>query len=107
MSFINGNTIFPEMIIVGIPIKDRFRDLTPSCDSSISQTSGGYNNFISFVEKELFPYINSTYPTAPYKIFIGHSLGGLTVVNTLMKFPGLFDSYIAIDPSFGGIIKYR
>lgn len=99
MSFINGNTICPEMIIVGIPIKDRYRDLTPSCDSSISKTSGGYNNFISFINNELFPFINSTYPTAPYKIFIGHSLGGLTVVNTLMKFPNMFNSYIAIDPS--------
>lgn len=99
LSYINGNTICPEMIIVGIPIKDRFRDLTPSCDSLISRTSGGCDNFISFINKELFPYINSTYPTAPYKIFIGHSLGGLTVVNTLMKFPYMFNSYIAIDPS--------
>lgn len=99
LSYINGNAICPEMIIVGIPIKDRFRDLTPSCDSSISKTSGGYNNFISFINNELFPYINSTYPTSPYKMFIGHSLGGLTVVNTLMKFPNMFNSYIAIDPS--------
>lgn len=99
MSYINGNTICPEMIIVGIPIKDRFRDLTPSCDSSINKTSGGYNNFISFINDELFPFIDSTYPTAPYKVFIGHSLGGLTVVNTLMKFPNMFNSYIAIDPS--------
>ena len=99
LSYINGNTIVPEMIIVGIPIKDRFKDLTPSHDSSTSETSGGYSNFISFVDKELFPFINSTYPTAPYKIFIGHSLGGLTVMNTLMKFPDMFNSYIAIDPS--------
>lgn len=99
MSYINGNTIFPEMIIVGIPIKDRFRDLTPTCDSLISKTSGGYNNFISFISKELIPYIDSNYPTAPYKLLIGHSLGGLTVMNTLMKFPDMFNSYVAIDPS--------
>jgi len=99
LSYINGNTICPEMIIVGIPIKDRFRDLTPSCDSSISKISGGYNEFISFINEELITYINSAYPTAPYKILIGHSLGGLTVINTLMKFPNMFNSYIAIDPS--------
>lgn len=99
LSYINGNTICPEMIIVGIPVKDRFRDLTPSCDSSIAKTSGGYNSFISFINKELIPYIDSTYPTAPYKILIGHSLGGLTVMNTLMKFPDMFNSYVAIDPS--------
>lgn len=99
LSYINGNTICPEMIIVGIPIKDRFRDMTPSCDSTVSITSGGFINFISFIEEELIPYINSTYPTAPYKILIGHSLGGLTVINTLIKFPNMFNSYVAIDPS--------
>ncbi|MFO7525392.1 MAG: alpha/beta hydrolase-fold protein [Ignavibacteriaceae bacterium] len=99
LSYINGNTICPAMIVVGIPVKDRFRDLTPTCDSLISVTSGGYNNFISFIDKELIPYIDSTYQTAPYKILIGHSLGGLTVMNTIIKSPEMFNAYVAIDPS--------
>lgn len=99
LSYINGNTICPEMIVVGIPVKDRYRDLTPTCDSLYSKTSGGYNNFISFVSKELIPHIDSTYPTAPYKMLIGHSLGGLTVMNTLIRFPDMFNAYVAIDPS--------
>lgn len=32
-------------------------------------------------------------------MFIGHSLGGLTVMNTLIHKPELFNSYVAIDPS--------
>jgi hypothetical protein len=99
LSYINGNTICPEMIVVGIPVKDRYRDFTPTCDSSISKTSGGYNNFISFINKELIPYIDSNYQTAPYKILIGHSLGGLTVMNTIIKSPEMFNAYVAIDPS--------
>jgi len=99
MSFVNGNKICPEMIVVGIPNTDRFRDLTPSCDSSRSKTSGGSDNFISFMNKELIPYIDSTYPTAPYKMLIGHSIGGLTVINTLIKSPDMFNAYVAIDPS--------
>ena len=99
LSYINGNTICPEMIIVGIPIKDRYRDLTPTCDTLFSKTSGGYSNFISFIKSELIPYIELNYPVAPYKIFIGHSLGGLTVMKTLIDSPNLFNSYIAIDPS--------
>jgi predicted alpha/beta superfamily hydrolase len=87
------------MIVVGIPVKDRYRDFTPTCDSSISKTSGGYNNFISFINKELIPYIDSNYQTAPYKILIGHSLGGLTVMNTIIKSPEMFNAYVAIDPS--------
>ena len=45
------------------------------------------------------PYIESKYATAPYSTFIGHSLGGLTVLNTLLHHTDLFDAYIAIDPT--------
>jgi len=45
------------------------------------------------------PHINSTYPAAPYKVFVGHSFGGLTVMNTLIHHPEMFDAYVAIDPS--------
>lgn len=51
------------------------------------------------MEQELIPYIDSTYPTAPYKILIGHSLGGLAVINTLARHPKMFNAYVAIDPS--------
>jgi predicted alpha/beta superfamily hydrolase len=99
MSYINGNTKCPEMIVVGIPLNDRFKDLTSSCDTSYSKTSGGFEKFISFVKEELFIYIDSLYPTAPYKMFVGHSLAGLAVMNTLAHHQDAFNSYIAIDPS--------
>ena len=106
LSEVNGNTLFPEMIVVGIPNTDRMRDLTPTHsptgytgDSTGVGSSGGGEIFMSFIEKELIPYIDSLYPTAPYKVFIGHSLGGLTVINALLHHTRLFNSYIAIDPS--------
>lgn len=101
LSSINGNTLVPKMIVVGIPNTNRTRDLTPIHDSNSGpqNTSGGGEKFMDFIEKELIPYIDSNYPTSPYKLFIGHSLGGLTVINTLLKRPDLFNSYIAIDPS--------
>ncbi len=107
LSQMNGNTVFPEMIIVGITNTDRTRDLTPThvaadppfMDSAASATSGGGEKFISFLEKELIPYINSNYPTAPYKILIGHSFGGLLVMQTFVHHTNLFNSYICIDPS--------
>jgi len=99
LSYINGNTICPEMIVVGILVKERYRDLTPTCDSAFSETSGGYSRFISFIKKELMPHIASKYPVAPYNLFIGHSLGGLAVINTLITDPDLFNGYVAIDPS--------
>jgi len=106
LSSVNGNTICPKMIVVGIQNTNRTRDLTPNkgkpgpmIDNSMIANSGGGENFMSFIQKELIPYINSNYPTQPYKMLIGHSFGGLTVMNTVMHHPNLFDAYVAIDPS--------
>ena len=65
----------------------------------ICKNSGGGENFISFIEKELMPHIDSLYPTAPYRILIGHSVGGLTVMNTLIHHTNLFKAYVSIDPA--------
>ncbi len=107
LSTINGNTMCPKMIVVGIPNTDRTRDLTPThidadppyMDSTSSKTSGGGENFIAFIEKELMPFIEAKYPTAPYKMLIGHSFGGLAVMQTFTHHTDLFDAYICIDPS--------
>ena len=106
LSSVNGNAICPEMIVVGIPHIDRIKDLTPThahvsqmVDSATASTSGGGEQFTSFLEKEVIPYIDATYPTLPYRTFIGHSLGGLIVMNTLLNHKELFNSYISIDPS--------
>jgi Predicted hydrolase of the alpha/beta superfamily len=107
LSQVNGNSVLPEMIVVGIPNTDRTRDLTPThiksdppmMDTNSSRTTGGGEQFVSFIEHELMPHIDSAYPTAPYKILIGHSFGGLTVMNVLTNHTKLFNAYIAIDPS--------
>lgn len=101
----------PEMMVVGIPNTDRTRDLTPTpmrdfwqflnfdADSIFLQNSGGGDKFISFIENELIPHIESTYPAAPYRMLIGHSFGGITVMNTLIHHTHLFKDYVAIDPA--------
>lgn len=106
-SQVNGNTVCPEMIVVGINNTDRTRDLTPThvaadppyMDSAFSRTSGGGEQFLSYIEKELIPHIDSTYPTQPYRMMIGHSFGGLMAIHTLVNRTRLFNAYIAIDPS--------
>jgi predicted alpha/beta superfamily hydrolase len=107
LSTVNGNTICPKMIVVGILNTNRSRDLTPTkadinhpyVDSALVETSGGGENFIAFIEKELFPYIESNCPIQPYRMIIGHSYGGLTVLHTLFHHTNLFNAYVAIDPS--------
>lgn len=95
-----GNTVFPQMIIVGIlnTRGHRTRDLTPTA-SAMDKSSGGGENFAAFMQNELIPYIDQHYPTAPYRTLIGHSLGGLTVINMQLKHTQTFSAYIAIDPS--------
>ena len=114
LSTTNGNTMCPKMIVVGIPNTDRTRDLTPTpidprvdtdppnvtlADTTFYKTSGGGEKFIAFIEKELMPHIEANYPTAPYKMLIGHSFGGLAVMQTFVHHTDLFNSYICIDPS--------
>ncbi len=103
----NYNSVWPEIIVVGILHTDRRKDLTPThvasdlpfVDSVYGKSTGGGEQFISFMEKELIPYIDSRYPTQPYKMLIGHSLGGLAVMQTFVHHTRLFNSYICIDPS--------
>lgn len=106
MSMVNGNTVCPEMIVVGIPNTNRTRDLTPTHATSAPglpaealKTSGGGENFTAFLERELIPYIDAHYPTTPHRTLVGHSFGGLLVMNTLLHHPSLFENYVALDPS--------
>lgn len=99
LSIINGNWICPEMIVVGIPNTNRNRDLTPSYTGDSINPSGGGEKFTAFLEKELIPYVDSNYPTEPYSTLVGHSRGGLFVINTLINHPTIFNNYVAIDPS--------
>lgn len=107
LSQVNGNTICPEMIVVGIPNRNRNRDLSPThiepsppfADSAFASVTGGGENFLSFIEQELIPHIDSAYPTQPFRLLIGHSLGGLIGIHTLIHHPDLFNAYICLDPS--------
>ncbi|RFS26356.1 alpha/beta hydrolase [Chitinophaga silvatica] len=96
----NDITALPKMIIVGIANtpNNRTKDLT-SFKDKMSSRSGGGQNFISFLEKELIPYINKQYSTAPYNVLIGHSLGGLMATDVMLHQSKLFNAYLAIDPS--------
>jgi predicted alpha/beta superfamily hydrolase len=98
--------VIPDMVIVGITNTTRERDLTPThvkagmgVSADDAQVTGGTDNFLKFIQNELIPYIDSKYPTLPYRVLSGHSLGGLTVVNSFINHPAMFNAYIAIDPS--------
>ena len=106
----------PKMIIVGIPNTQRRRDLTPTVSttdylgktdtSNLTKPSGGNESFLKFINTELIPSIDKSYKTKPYKIFAGHSFGGLSSINCMLTHPDMFDAYIAVSPSFWWDNKY-
>jgi len=77
----------PEMVIVGISNgSNRTRDLTTSKVEdrrgvSYNQESGGAEDFFSFIEKDLIPYIEGNYAVTDYRTLIGHSYAGLFTIN--------------------------
>lgn len=95
--------IVPKSIVVGIGTVDRRRDFTfPTTiqeDKKKFPTSGNSNNFISFIETELQPFIEKKFKTTKSKTIIGQSLGGLLETEILLKKPTLFTKYIIISPS--------
>jgi predicted alpha/beta superfamily hydrolase len=93
------SSLCPPMIVVGIVPIERLSELTTGTDKELPNVVGNGDKFMSFVEKELIPYIDTNYPTTTYKTLIGHSLGGLTVMNTFVHKPNLFNSYVSLDGS--------
>jgi len=108
IDFLAANDRMPQVILVAIGNTDRNRDLTPSHSQendtngvSVWPTSGGADKFLDFIQTELMPEIQRRYRTAPYRVFAGHSFGGLLAIHTLTSRPNLFDAYLAISPSLG------
>lgn len=100
----------PKIIIVGITNTNRVRDLTPTQSildyegkpdtSARYKSSGGNEIFLEFLKKELMPFIDSNYTTHQYRLFAGHSFGGISSINCMLTNPDMFDAYIAVSPSF-------
>jgi uncharacterized protein len=93
----------PKSIVVGIATVDRRRYYTfPTSiqeDKKKFPTTGYSDKFMSFIEKELQPFIDTKYRTNKDKTIIGQSLGGLFATEVLIKKPTLFNKYILISPS--------
>jgi predicted alpha/beta superfamily hydrolase len=102
---LNGQ--IPELIVVAILNTQRTRDFTPTHTTKDAHgketpdfaSSGGGTNFLRFLSKELIPKIEHQYRTEPYRILVGHSLGGLFTTYAFLQRPQIFQAYVAIDPS--------
>ena len=86
-----------EPLIVGIGYgkgkNQRFRDLNPE--------SGG-PSFLTFIEKEVMPFIDKKYRTDKEKAVYGYSMGGMFTTYILFNRPDLFDMVFIGAPANNG-----
>lgn len=110
VQFLAESNLIPPIILIGIETgTNRTRDLTPKVYDKEDQNHpwfknnehGGASQFLAFIEQELIPHVNKKYRTADFKVFSGHSIGGLFGIYAYLNKPNLFDGYIAISPSLG------
>lgn len=103
VQFLTMIEAMPKSIVVGIANVDRKRDFTyPTTieqDKKDFPTTGSSAKFISFIEKDLQPFIEKKYRTNNSKTIIGQSLGGLLATEVLLKNPNLFNAYVIVSPS--------
>jgi len=96
----------PPLILVAIGNTDRVRDFTPGTRTDSARdrgrefpTAGGAQPFLHFMREELFTHVEQRYRTVPFRILVGHSLGGLLAVEALETYPEMFRGYVVISPS--------
>jgi uncharacterized protein len=116
VGFLASGYQLPPMVVVGIPNTDRTRDLTTPHDGprwykdilidpdsvlhpNSARNTGGADAFLRFLTEELTPEIERRYRTAPFRVLLGHSLGGLFVTRALLTRPESFHAYVASSPS--------
>ncbi len=104
-AFLARNGLMPEIIIIAVTSVDRTRDLYAT-RADFKQgdrvipfpTSGNADRFLEFFEKELIPWTEATYRTAPLRILAGHSAGGNFALHAMRVKPALFQAVIAASP---------
>mgnify|MGYP003392943229 CR=1 FL=1 len=105
VQYMNMYDLLPLSIVVGVANegRSRYHDFTaPTTNDSDKvwvPTGGGSAAFIAFLEKEVEPFVDSSYRTTPHRTIIGQSLGGLLGTEILVDHPDLFDDYVLVSPS--------
>lgn len=94
----------PPVIVVAVHNTDRMRDMTPAPIPGFrvppeAATAGGADRFLAFLADELIPYVDREYRTAPMRVLVGHSLGGLFALYALAKRPALFTGFVVMEPA--------
>lgn len=112
--FLAAHLSMPDAIVVAVRHVDRGHELTPapSAPGPVPGVPrpGGADALLAHLAEEVVPLVESRYPVQPYRVLVGHSLGGLFAVHALVSRPGLFQGYVLLDPALwwdGGAVARR
>lgn len=92
----HGGRQMPPIIVVGIENNKRNRDFTPT--DRPKWAAGKADDFLTFMEKDLIPFVEKNYRAAPFRMLVGHSLTAQFNLYTMAKKPELFQAHIAVSP---------
>lgn len=96
--FLAATSRMPEMLVVGVETDSRGRDFTPTPGGGIAD-AGGAAAFADRLASSVVPAVDAAYRTAPFRVLVGHSLGGLFAAWSFAERPALFQRAVALDPS--------
>lgn len=92
------------MIVISIHTKQRSVEFTPKAihEETTKGWDGNCGNagkLTQYIREEVIPQVESKYNVKPYRLAIGHSLGGTYVLTELFKKNSLFKGAIAASPN--------
>jgi hypothetical protein len=89
----------PEAIIVGIEqSKDDLRWYDCGYDELNGLPTDKAKNFYEFLGMEIVPYLDTTYSTAPFRVFVGYDITAKFGNYFLFKDRSYFNAYFSISP---------
>lgn len=99
--------LVPPVIVVSVDGQGtRMRDFSP--DDAVAfdrrDIAGKASAFLSFIHKELMPFVNRTYRESGTNILSGHSMGGLFTTYAFIENPIKFDAHLAFSPAYPAAI---
>jgi len=103
----NADIFISPVILVGIQTDDRRFEFLPKNqtdqplkDYGTSVRLGGADSLALHLKKEVFPVIQQKFRCNSFNIAIGHSLSASFITYTMIKYPELFNTTIAISPNY-------
>jgi hypothetical protein len=94
---------FEPFILVGVQsVRRPFELAFASSDERYDEyqrPNGGSERMRAFLREEVRPFVEGRVRASGEDMLMGESLAGLFVVETLLRAPDMFDTYIAISPS--------